>query len=152
MNYYLNFKSKIKRIENSVKRSYYEKLMFLVLMISLFSFGTKLYILDSGTKNILMDEPKTAASANLAAWIIIAGDRSDHDKLSIIISGCDQAYEALINRGFTASEICYLDPAYSTVSNPQSPYRDVDTTRINIQWAIETWAAGLVDATHGLGI
>lgn len=133
-----------------MKKSYYEKLVFLILTISLFSFGTKTYIIDSRSKNLIMGEPKTAVSANLAAWIIIAGDRSDHDKLSIIRNGCDQVYEALINRGFTAAEICYLDPAYNII--PQSPYRDVDTTRVNILWAIETWAAGLVDATHGLGI
>ncbi len=135
-----------------MKKSNYEKIVLLIITISLFSFGTNSYIVDLGYKSVVMDQPKTAASANLAAWIVIAGDRSDHDKLSIIRSGCDKAYEALINRGFTASEIFYLDPAYSTVGNPQSTYRDADTTRVNIQWAIETWATGLVDATHGLGI
>jgi len=133
-----------------MKRFSYEKIVFFIIVISLFSFGTIPYIVDSGSKNVITNEPKTAASANLAAWIIIAGDRSDHDKLSIIRSGCDKAYEALINRGFTSSEIFYLDPAYSVI--PQSVYRDADTTLANIQWAIETWAAGLVDATHGLGI
>ncbi|GAH27666.1 unnamed protein product, partial [marine sediment metagenome] len=101
---------------------------------------------------MIMKAPKTAVSANLAAWIIIAGDRSDHSILRIIRSGCNKTYEALINRGFTASEILYLDPTDATGRNPLSPYRDHDTTLINIQWAIETWAAGFVDATHGLGI
>jgi len=133
-----------------MKKSYYEKIVLLIIVLSLFSFGAKPYIADSESKNVIINEPKTAVSANLAAWIIIAGDRSDHDKLSIIRSGCDKAYEALINRGFTAGEIFYLDPAYTGVT--QSPYRDADTTRTNIQWAIETWAAGLVDATRGLGI
>ena len=135
-----------------MKKSYYEKIVFLIIVLSLFSFGAKPYIVDSESKNVIMNEPKTAVSANLAAWMIIAGDRSDHDKLSIIRSGCDQAYDALLNRGFTSSEIFYLDPAYAIGGNPQSPYRDADTTLANIQWAIETWAAGLVDATHGLGI
>ena len=126
--------------------------MFLIIVISLFSFGTKSYIADSGSKNMIMKAPKTAVSANLAAWIIIAGDRSDHSLLRIIRSGCNKTYEALINRGFTASEILYLDPTDATGRNPLSPYRDHDTTLINIQWAIETWAAGFVDATHGLGI
>ena len=152
MNYYLNFKSKKKRIENNMKRSYYEKIVFLIIVISLFSFETKPYVFDSGSKTVVRNEPKTAASANLAAWIVIAGDRSDHSILRIIRSGCDQAYDALINRGFTASEIFYLDPVNATGGNPLSPYRDADTTLVNIQWAIETWAAGLVDATHGLGI
>jgi len=133
-----------------LKRYRYEKLMFLILVISLFSFGTKPYILDSGSKNLIIGEPKTALSANLAAWIIIAGDRSDHDKLSVIRSGCDQAYEALMNRGFSAADIYYLDPDYTGV--PLSPYRDGNTVNANIRWAIETWAATKVDHSHGLGI
>jgi len=126
--------------------------VFLIIVISLFSFGTKSYIADSGSKNGIITNPKTAVSANLAAWIIIAGDRSDHNMLRLIRNGCNKTYEALLNRGFTASEILYLDPTNATGRNPLSPYRDHDTTLINIQWAIETWAAGLVDATHGLGI
>ncbi len=124
----------------------------MVLVISLFSFGTKTYTIDSRSKNGIINDPKTAVSANLAAWIIIAGDRSDHNMLRLIRNGCNKTYEALINRGFTASEILYLDPTNATGRNPLSPYRDHDTTLINIQWAIETWAAGFVDTTHGLGI
>jgi len=135
-----------------LKRSYYKKLFFLVLVISLFSFGTKTYTIDSRSKNGIINDPKTAVSANLAAWIIIAGDRSDHNMLRLIRNGCNKTYEALINRGFTDSEILYLDPTNATGRNPLSPYRDHDTTLINIQWAIETWAAGFVDTTHGLGI
>ena len=141
----------MKRVENTLMR-YRKKLFFLIIVISLLSCGIKPYTVDSGSKNVIINDPKTAVSANLAAWIIIAGDRSDHSLLRIIRSGCDQAYDALINRGFTASEIFYLDPVNATGGNPLSPYRDADTTLVNIQWAIETWAAGLVDATHGLGI
>ncbi len=135
-----------------MKKSYYEKIVFLIIVISLFSFGTKTYTIDSRSKNGIINDPKTAVSANLAAWIIIAGDRSDHNMLRLIRNGCNKTYEALINRGFTASEILYLDPTNATGRNPLSPYRDHDTTLINIQWAIETWAAGFVDTTHGLGI
>jgi len=112
------------------------------------------YIENSNLTTTTEDEPSPSAGpANLAAWIIIAGDRSDHDKLSIIRSGCDQAYEALINRGFTADDIFYLDPSYATVGNPHSPYRDWYTNLEYIQYAIETWAPTRgVDATHGLGI
>ena len=86
-----------------MKRSYYKKIVFLIIVISLFSFGTIPYIVDSGSKNVITNEPKTAANANLAAWIIIAGDRSDHSLLRLIRNGCNQTYEALLNRGFTAS-------------------------------------------------
>ena len=109
----------------------------------------KPYFIDSKSKSATIDDPKPALSANLAAWVIIAGDRSDHDKLWVIKSGCDKAYDALINRGFTASDIFYLDPSEGT----PSPYRDADTNRANIEWAIKTWAPTRgVDATHGLGI
>ncbi|MFX0034775.1 MAG: C13 family peptidase [Candidatus Hermodarchaeota archaeon] len=129
-----------------------KKFLFLLFAISLLSFGTNVNLIDFRTKTILTEKPKTAVSLGLAAWIIIAGDRSDHDKLALIRNGCDQAYEALINRGFSATDIYYLDPAYSTAGNPQSIYRDTDTTHTNIQNAITTWAAGKVDSTHGLGI
>lgn len=130
----------------------YKKLIFvLILVSSLGTFGAT-YVEKSDPIDLLDEEPKPAASANLGAWIIIAGDRSDHDKLSYIRNGCDEVFLALQNRGFSAADIYYLDPAYSTAGNPQSIYRDADSTRPNIEWAIETWAAGKVDATHGLGI
>ncbi|MFX1296853.1 MAG: C13 family peptidase [Promethearchaeota archaeon] len=136
-----------------MKSSHYKKLFFLMLVISLVTFGTNVSINNVESEKMMKNEPKTAVSANLAAWIIVAGDRSDHDKLDIIRSGCDQAYEALINRGFSAADIYYLDPSYATAGNPQSIYRDADTNIANIQWAIETWAPTRgVDASHGLGM
>ena len=136
-----------------MKKAYSRILLIIILATSFFSIHISTYTAIPNSNIQIKSEPKAAAeSANLAAWIVIAGDRSDHDKLDLIRSGTDKAYEALINRGFTASEIYYLDPAYATVANPQSSYRDADTTLANIQWAIETWAASRVDATHGLGI
>jgi len=130
----------------------YSKIIFVLILVS--SFGTfgAIHIEEHDSIDLLDEGPKPAVSANLAAWIIIGGDRSDHDKLSYIRNGCDEVYLALQNRGFSASEIYYLDPYHSTTGNPQSIYRDADSTRPNIQYAIETWAAGKVDATHGLGI
>jgi len=136
-----------------MKKVYGKSILILILVSSLLSFHGNTYMIKSNSNTVIESNPKAAPfSANLAAWIVIAGDRDDHDKLDIIRSGTDKAYEALINRGFTASEIYYLDPPYSTFANPLSPYRDTDTTLANIQWAIETWAASLVDATHGLGL
>ena len=123
----------------------------MILISSLGTFGA-IQIEKRDSTDPLDEGPKPAVSANLAAWILIGGDRSDHDKLSYIRNGVNEVYEALTNRGFTASDIYYLDPWYSTGSNPLSPYRDANTTKANIQWAIEIWAAGKVDPTHGLGI
>ncbi len=112
-----------------MKKAYGKYLLILILVSSLLSFHGTTYMIKSNSNTAIESIPKAAAeSANLAAWIVIAGDRSDHDKLDLIRSGCDKAYEALLNRGFTASEIYYLDPVYATVANPQSTYRDDDTT------------------------
>jgi len=140
-------------MKKKMKKTYSRILLITILLSSVFSVHISTYTAIPNSNIQIKNEPKAAASANLAAWIVIAGDRSDHDKLDLIRSGTDKAYEALINRGFTASEIYYLDPAYATVANPQSGYRDADTTLANIQGAIETWAPTQgVDATHGLGI
>jgi len=135
-----------------LKQFYNKIFIFLILFSSLGIVGA-IHIEKPNSIEERNGVPETAAvSANLAAWIVVAGDRSDHDKLSYIRNGCNEVYEALNNRGFAASDIYYLDPWYSTVSNPLSPYRDANSTKANIQYAIETWAAGKVDSTHGLGI
>jgi archaellum component FlaF (FlaF/FlaG flagellin family) len=136
-----------------MKKFNYKTIFLLLVTISsiyLVNIQINISIENSNLTITTEDELSTSTGpVNLAAWIIIAGDRSDHDKLNIIRSGCDQAYEALLNRGFTGSQICYLDPSYGT----HSTYRDYDTTLSTIQWAIETWAPTKgVDATHGLGI
>jgi len=139
-------------VKKILKKLYIKILMLFILFSSLGTFGG-VHIQNSDTIEQLDEGPKPAVSANLAAWIIIAGDRSDHDKLSYIRNGCDEVFLALQNRGFAASDIYYLDPAWTDTESPaQSSYRDADTTLANIQYAIETWAAGKVDATHGLGI
>jgi len=141
-----------------MKRLNYKTILLLLITITSICLGNiqiKTYIENSNLTTTTEDEPSPSAGpANLAAWIIIAGDReSDHDKLSLIRSGCDKVYEALINRGFLDSQICYLDPEYTTAGNPHSPYYDWITNLGTIQYAITTWAPTRgVDATHGLGI
>ncbi|MFW9877432.1 MAG: C13 family peptidase [Candidatus Thorarchaeota archaeon] len=96
----------------------------------------------------MKQEPQTAISANLGAWIIVCGDRIDHHLLGAIRNGYDETYEALINRGFNPDDIYYLDANYGT----PSPYREAISYRANIQDAIELWAKTKVDTSHGLGI
>ena len=132
-----------------MNKFYFKKFLPIILTISLFSFGSNLYLPDVKINTPINDNPKTALSANLAAWIIIAGDRYDHDKVEVIKSGCNQAYEALINRGFTGTDIYYLGPDYGT----PSIYQENFAYSANIREAILTWAPNRgVDATHGLGI
>ncbi len=105
---------------------------------------------ESETKDTSGIEPKPAAtSANLAAWIIVAGDREDHEHITLIKYGCDRVYEALINRGFAADDICYLGPIYGGMT----PYQQYYSLRSNIQWAIEEWAPTRgVGSAKGLGL
>jgi len=79
------------------------------------------------------------------AWIIIAGARADYDKQELIDNGCNYTYRVLINRGYTAGNIYYI-------GNKSYPIIDNASSRANIEWAIETWAASKCDSAHGLGI
>nr|MDO8108653.1 Ig-like domain-containing protein [Candidatus Sigynarchaeota archaeon] len=81
----------------------------------------------------------------IGAWIIIAGDRSDHDQQAGIISGCNRVYNHLLAMGFLANQIMYLGPVWSGIVSNFS-------TRANIHTAISHWAATKVNAAVGLGI
>lgn len=83
----------------------------------------------------------------LGAFIIIAGERPDHNLQGLIVGGADKAYNILRDDlGFPASSIYYLCPEFPHWdANASSTYTD-------IQHAIDTWAAGKVDSTHGLGL
>ncbi len=96
----------------------------------------------------------SAMQINLAAWIIIAGDReSDHAAVTQIKQGSDTAYFILASRGFSTNDIMYLGPAWDTQLIYHSFLQDDVATCENIEWAIKTWAPTRgVDATHGLGI
>ena len=132
-----------------MKHIYNKIILILILFSSLGTIGA-IHIEKPDSIELLDEGPEAAAmSANLAAWIVIAGDRSDHDKLSYIRNGCDEVFEALTNRGFSASDIYYLDPWFSTVSNPLSLNRDANSTKAKIKYAIKKWDAGKDDSYHG---
>jgi hypothetical protein len=96
----------------------------------------------------LKPQSMNSSIVNLAigAWIIIAGDRSDHDDFEGIKNGCNQTYAALISMGYTASQIYYLSPDTGDGGVLNT------TTVANIQYAIVTWAGAKVSSTVGLGI
>ena len=122
-------------------------------LISLFVLNMSFLItngeVNSEDKQIQMT-PESSPYANLGAWIIVAGDRNDHDKLNYIIYGCDQVHITLTGLGVSADDIYYLAPEVDGYD--QSLYNDDVTTLANIDYAIGTWAAGKVDGTKGLGI
>jgi hypothetical protein len=91
---------------------------------------------------------KSAAFESIGGWIIIGGDRSDHDKVELIKNGCNKTYETLINLGFDADDIYYLGPNVGVSSS----YVDAFTSPATVQYALTSWAQTKVDETHALGI
>ncbi|HME53325.1 MAG TPA: C13 family peptidase [Candidatus Lokiarchaeia archaeon] len=89
--------------------------------------------------------PSTLSETQSAA-IIIAGDRSDHALQNNIMYGADQVYNILINnRGFLPSRVYFLGSRLDAGVNAISTYS-------NIQYAFQTWAPTVTDASHGLVI
>ncbi len=88
------------------------KTIFLLLLtfssICLGNIQINIYIKKMEPTNITKVEPSpNLGPANLAAWIIIGGDRDDHSNLNLIKNGCNQVYEILKDRGFDPNDICY---------------------------------------------
>ncbi len=126
---------------------------FLLLMTfsSIFLGNIQFYqlIKENESVNKTEIEPSPAAyRANIGAWILVAGDRSDHDIIELMKSGCDIAYFILASRDVDPSDIKYLGPDYGTPGIFQDDY----AYRENIQDAIINWAASRVSSTKGLGI
>nr|MDO8109600.1 Ig-like domain-containing protein [Candidatus Sigynarchaeota archaeon] len=92
-------------------------------------------------------KPATA-SDQLGAFIIILGDRGDHELVEQIKYGGGAVYDIVRALGFPTSKIYYLGPSYGTVSSHQN----ATSTPAHIQFAIENWTYGKVDSSHGLGI
>ncbi len=84
----------------------------------------------------------------LGAFIIIAGDRGDHELVSLMKNDGNRAYNILRMLGFPSSAIYYLGPDYGGLPTKANG----TATRANIQYAIETWAKPKISSTRGLGI
>ena len=78
-------------------------------------------------------EPSTEVQS---AWILLAGDTADHKDMASIQSGVNIIYETLRGAGFTSEQLYYLGPEVG----PSQPYVNTSATKINLQYAIETWA------------
>jgi hypothetical protein len=86
-------------------------------------------------------------SDRLGAFLIICGDRGDHEFNDKIVYGGNSVYDTMRSLGFPASRIYSLGPSSLTLT-----HQNATTTLANIQYAIETWAASYVSSTRGLGI
>ncbi len=83
-----------------------------------------------------------------SAWILLGGDTKEHDDMASIQSGVNIIYETLRGAGFTSEQLYYLGPEVG----PSQPYVNTSSTKINLQYAIETWAPQHVSSTQSLGI
>jgi hypothetical protein len=91
----------------------------------------------------------SSLTEQLGAFVIIAGDRSDHELQSVITNGADRVYNDLITYlGFPSDRIYFLGP----VVGPTHPKVNATSTIANIQSAIQSWPVGRVSATYGLGL
>ncbi len=129
---------------------YSRKFLFLLFVMCLLNA-----VIPNPTYSLVNEEeqgakPKVAANANINAWIIVAGDReSDHSLYYCIENGCDEVYDILLGLGYPTSSIYYLAEDW----DGSLPSRATATSeKVNIQSAIETWAADKVSSTYGLGI
>ncbi len=121
--------------------------MFLVAFSAL-SLGLNSTIQCSDKIEILNAKAQEleSESTTFGAWIIIGGDRWDHDKLNWIKYTCNKTYEILKRCGYTDSEIYYLFPG------PSYPYADDYSILANIKYAIQNWSVAQVETGEALGI
>ena len=103
-----------------------------------------------GINDILNRSSSVYRSLNISAWIIIAGQRPDHDIHQFFETGCNNTYEYLRGMGFPASRIYYLAP--NEANTTRQWYVNDTSTIEHIQWAIENWSLNKVDANSSLGI
>ncbi|MHA1727858.1 MAG: C13 family peptidase [Promethearchaeota archaeon] len=127
-------------------------LIFLCL-ISVISIDIgRIYPINSSVEIEASLEPKAATpyTLHIGAWIIVAGDReSDHSLYYCIEQGCNDVYNIIINLGWNSADIRYLACDWDG-SLPPNAY--AESTRVNIEDAITSWAAGKVSSTNALGI
>ncbi len=136
-----------------MKKFYKGLILLFVVTFSSLSIGFGLVITSTQTILTLENESLETKATRMPidAWIIISGSREDYDKQEIIDNGCNKTYEILRDIGYSSSQIYYLGPP-AAAPGPTSSYQNATATLANIQYAIETWAAGRVSSSEALGI
>ncbi|WP_457559006.1 C13 family peptidase [Candidatus Harpocratesius sp.] len=127
-------------------------LIFLSLEISCFDiFASKSTYSAEKDSFYNPSSPKNAEAYTLhiGAWIIVAGDKEDHDLYYMIEQGCNSVYNSIINLGFSSNDIYYLAADWDG-SLPTNA--DAESTKGNIEYAITTWAKNKVDENNALGL
>ncbi|MBD3226986.1 MAG: hypothetical protein GF329_02265 [Candidatus Lokiarchaeota archaeon] len=133
-----------------MKKSIHGVLLLLIMGFSLFTMGISLTWNYSTRIEIEDTNNPLKTQSTFGAWIIIGGDRWDHDKLPWIKYTTNETYEILISCGYDPDEIYYLFPDGDWAA--ECPYADNYTDKDGIEYAIEQWAATNVGAGEALGI
>ncbi len=83
------------------------------------------------------------------AWIIVAGDRDDHDKWDLILLTTEWVYDRALDCGIHESNIYYLVPDQMA---PHTTREDGLTTDANLDYAFSSWAPTRVGSDGLLGV
>lgn len=125
-------------------------ILFSVCMINPVSVLTINSFNNMESCNDLDFMPKAAVDANINAWIIVAGDRdADHAFYSSIENGCEEVYDILLSLGYSENNLYYMAADWDGSLPSRAKNKSL---RINIKYAIQTWAADRVSSSLGLGI
>ena len=135
-----------------MKRASKQTLILITLVLTnLFLIGVHLNnisLAQAESCNSCIKEIPTSNEAQ-SAWILLAGDKIDHEDMPAIQNAANITYEILrYKAGFTSEQIYYMGPEVG----PSQPYVNTSATKINLEWAIETWAPQHVNSTQSLGI
>ncbi|MHA1954274.1 MAG: C13 family peptidase [Candidatus Heimdallarchaeaceae archaeon] len=126
-------------------------ILITLVLTNLFFIGVhlnNLSLAQAESCNSCIKEIPTSNEAQ-SAWILLAGDRWDHGDMPAIQNAANITYEILrYKAGFTSEQIYYMGPEVG----PSQPYVNTSATKINLEWAIETWAPQHVNSTQSLGI
>ena len=131
-----------------MKKSIYGIFLMILVVFSALSLGLNITVKCSN--KIEIQNAKTqeleSKSTTFGAWIIIGGDRWDHDKLNWIKYTCNKTFGILRECGYSNDEIYYLFPGW------ECPNADAYSEKGTVKYAIQNWSVAHVGAGKALGI
>jgi len=131
------------------------KIIFLVITLSFFQNSLLIFEFDNDNNynnKISAEKPNNSAEAQydcVDAWIIVGGDRSDHEASDLVLLTTEWVYDKVLTCGSSDDDIYYIVPE---ISEGDTSREDATTSRANIQDAFTTWAPARVGANGVLGV
>ncbi|TFG21267.1 MAG: hypothetical protein EU530_00535 [Promethearchaeota archaeon] len=120
----------------------------IILLILLFSFPQLSFIpLSNLSKNFL--PPYIAENDCIDAWIIVCGDRSDHELSTQIWLTSQWVYHQVQACGIDEEDIYYIVADYD---KGYTAFEDNITSDASLEYAFQTWAPSKVGASGFLGV